>query len=33
LIESDPHQFYTGATAIAQEWRRHYAFVTIHPSG
>jgi hypothetical protein len=24
MIESDPQQFYTGATAIAQEWRRHY---------
>ena len=23
-LESDPHQFYTGATAIAQEWRREY---------
>ncbi len=23
-LESDPHQFYTGATAIVQEWRRVY---------
>ena len=23
-LEGDPHQFYTGATAIAQEWRRAY---------
>lgn len=24
MLESNPQQFYTGATAIAQEWRRHY---------
>lgn len=24
MLESDPEQFYTGATAIAQEWRRKY---------
>ncbi len=24
ILESDPRQFYTGATAIAQQWRRHY---------
>lgn len=24
MLENDPQQFYTGATAIAQEWRRHY---------
>lgn len=24
FLERDPHQFFTGATAIAQEWRRRY---------
>jgi transposase len=24
FLEHDPHQFFTGATAIAQEWRRRY---------
>ena len=24
-LANDPHQFFTGATAIAQEWRRRYA--------
>jgi len=27
-LKSDPHQFYTGATAIEQEWRRRYCDIS-----
>jgi len=30
-LESDPHQFYTGATAIAQEWQRKYPQIPCPP--
>jgi len=30
-LKEDPHQFFTGATAIAQEWRTRYPGVTLPP--
>jgi transposase len=30
-LESDPHQFFTGATAIAQEWKARYPGTTLPP--
>lgn len=30
-LKDDPHQFFTGATAIAQEWRTRYAEIPLPP--
>lgn len=30
-LREDPHQFFTGATAVVQEWRRRYPDISIPP--